>query len=191
MALNLGNLSTRREQVLVLFFTLAIVVMFYRALYSPKKAVLAQLDSQIKTLTLEKESLEKFTKALVQRIPEAQPSALSKRLVTKIKILNGDETPLAKDVAEIFSYLTSKEIGQGVTITEIADKPYEKMDGFQKGKFKLIAEGSFGNITKYLDRIEEIAALVTIDNIALKSVAPKAAKIHIELDGSFYSMGGV
>lgn len=189
MALNLKKQAPRREQILILLLLPALFMLFYRVIYAPKKLLITQLKGRVQTLTLEKKALEKFTQALIQKLPEATPSALSKSIDTKIKILNGDLKTEAKDASEILQRLSAKPAIDDITITGMKDKSSEKAAGFQKRKFTIIAVGSFRNITKYLETIDEIQALFTIDNIALQAVAEKAAKITVQLDGSLYGLG--
>lgn len=189
MALALQKTSTLREQILTLLVMVSMALLFYRVLYSPKHQNRMALKTQLQNLTMEKEALEKFTQTLLEKIPEKEIGALSPSLTTKIKILNGEMEPVARETKDLLLQFTTPKILSGIDIKEMNNETGigSKLP-YTEGKFSLLAEGTFGNVTKYLERLEEIPALFIIDNVSITAVTPQAARVHIDLKGSLLAL---
>lgn len=183
-----GRTANRREQLLGVAVILVLLAMYFRVLYSPKQLSNVQLKTQVENLKLEKEALEKFTEVLKQKIPETK-TAFDSPLLTKIQILKGEQEPVTRETSDLLTYITSQDFLKGIRIREMSDLAVKKQEGYQRQNFFIQMEGSFTNITRYLEKMEAMPALMTIDNILVKTETPKAARVELELNGSLFALG--
>lgn len=179
-----------REQLLSLVMIVAIFAMFFRVIYFPKRESSQQLRNQIMGLKMERDALQKFTEALSSKLQESGRQEPPKQLSTKLQILKGTLQSLSEETSDLLSHLISTPLLKGLVIREMSDVPPKKETGYLKSGFFINAEGTFKNVTKYLERIDALPVLLTIDNISMKALAPKANKVSVEMNGSLYALGG-
>jgi len=185
---DLKKVANTREQVLAGLVMLAIFVMYARVFYSPKSTEVARLKSQVKNLKMEKEALEKFTQALRETTLKEQLKAAKEPPSIKIQVLRGDVKSVAKETSALLSLVTSQPFLKGILVKEMNDLPLKQEKGYKKGDFFINAQGPFRNMTDYLDRIRKLPVLLVLENIDLKVVDTKAAKVEIELNGALFQM---
>lgn len=188
--MDLKEKANPREQVLGFLVIIALFVMFLRVLYFPKRGEAQGFRGQIQNLKLEKEALTKFTEALIQATqktgPDKQKNPLS--LSVKLRVLRGELPSVTEETAPLLSLLTSPQFLTGITIKSMSDLPPKKEEGYQKSSFFMNAQGSFPHIIQYLEKIEQVPALMAIDNVALKTIDTRASEVDLELNGTLFQM---
>lgn len=187
--MELKRTAEPREQILSLVMIMALFGMFFRVIYFPKRAANVQLNSQITSLRLERDALQKFTEALAFKLKESPQREPPKQLASKIRILKGEAKPLTKVTSDLLTHLTAPAFLRGLLVREMSDLPAKQEIGYQKAGFFINAEGTFDGITKYLERMDAMPVLLTIDNVSMKATAPKAARVSAEISGTLFSLG--
>lgn len=191
MDLNLKQKANPREQLLGIVAILAVVVMFFRVIYLPKRDAARQRKTQIQNLTLEKEALKKFTEALVQATQKSLSQKAREQkgvadVPTKIRVLRGELPPVADKTAPLLALLTSPRFTQGITVRSMSDLPPKKENNYEKSSFFINVQGSFPQVLRYVERIEEVPALTMIDNVSLKTIDTKGTEVELELNGTLF-----
>ena len=186
--IDLKKTANPREQWLGVLVIVALFVMFFRIVYFPKKEDVDQMKGQIQSIQLEKEALEKFTQALLKTAPQGQEAQTKNNRSIKEQILMGETKPLANALPPLLSYITSQKFLKGIVIKAISDIPLKQETGYKKADFFIDAQGSFGNITRYLERIEKVPALVGISNVTIKAIDTKATQVALELGGTLFEL---
>ena len=177
-----------REQILGALVLLAVFVMFLKVIHLPKQEATAQLKTQINTLKLEKEALQKFTAALLATLPQKKEGQREQPGNFDIQILKGKGEPVAKTISPLLEYITTPQFLNGVAIKSMSYLEPKNENGFVRTSFAVEAHGSFRMITRYLERLANLPALVRIDNVSVKTTDPKAAKVDIEINASLFQL---
>ena len=177
-----------REQLLAGLVMLAIFVMFVRVIYSPKKDEVTRLKSQVKNLKMEKDALNKFTQALRETALKEQLQVAKELPSIKVQVLKGDVKSVAKETAALLSLVTSQPFLKGILVKEMSDLSPKQEKGYKKADFFINAQGSFRNMIDYLDRIRKLPVLLVLENIDLKVVDEKAARVELELNGALFQV---
>ncbi len=175
-----------REQILALVVVLGILVAFLRGIYLPHRLEQAQLETKVQTLRLEKDALEKFTQALLKQLPQKKKRETS----PKLKILKGEMAAYAEATSLLLAQLTTPQFLRGAAVKKMSDLPPEKKNGYYQSSFLIGSQGPFQNVFGFLERVEQFPALMTVDNIMLKSLDTKAAYVELELSGMMYHLEG-
>lgn len=188
--MDLKEKANPREQLLGFLVIVALFVMFLRVLYFPKREEAQGFRGQIQNLKLEKEALTKFTEALLQAMRktgrEDQKSPIS--IPIKLRVLKGELPAVTEETAPLLSLLTSPQFITGITVKSMSDLPPKKEEGYQKSSFFINAQGSFPHVIHYLKKIEQVPALMAIDNVALKTIDTRASEVDLELNGTLFQM---
>ncbi|MDO8526405.1 MAG: hypothetical protein Q7T03_01815 [Deltaproteobacteria bacterium] len=180
------KLANPREQILALLVVLALLAMFFRVIYAPKREATQQLQSQIQNLKLEKEALEKFTEALRNKQPLPEGGKETSSL--KMQILKGEVKPIVNKTATLLAFITSQQFLRGVRIKGMSDIPPKSLQGYKRADFFLDAQGPFRSVISYVDRIEQTPALVLLENLSIKSIDTKATQVDMELNGTLFEL---
>ena len=175
--INLHQKTNAREQILALLALLALVVLFFRIIYVPNRDLKAQLENQRENLILERGALLKFNEALLATITQTAPKEES-RPTEKMQM----------EISTLLRTLTSHDFLGGVMVKKMSDIPAITDKGFQRISFFIEINGRFQNIIDYLNRVQQLAALITIDQITLKVSETKAARIDLELNGTLFQL---
>lgn len=184
----LKKVANLREQILAGLVMLAIFVMFVRVIYSPKKDEVTRLKSQVKNLKMEKDALDKFTQALRETALKEQLQAAKELPSIKVQVLKGDVKSVAKETPALLSLVTSQPFLKGILVKEMSDLAPKQEKGYKKADFFINAHGFFRNMIEYLDRMRKLPALLVVENIDLKVVDEKAARVELELNGTLFQM---
>lgn len=188
--MELYRTANKREQLLSGAAMVLILIIFFRLVYIPSNQNQVNLNTQIINLRMEKDALEKFVKALQQKLPSLKGREIKGPMTAKTKILMGEEEPMTENVAELFKLLSAHSFLKGVRIQELSHIPLKSANGYTEQSFFIGLEGTFRNVAAYLSRVEALPALLSVDNLSIKVVTPKASEIRLELNGSLFALGG-
>lgn len=189
--MELKKTANRREQLLGALVIVGILIMFVRVVYGPKKDFNAGIKVKRDALKAEKESLEQLTKVLTEKMAKTESTNTFDRLSTKLEILKGEKEPLAKETSALLAHITGKPFLKGVVLKEVSDQSPKTLGGYKSAAFFLNAEGSFSNIVRYMERVEQLPALLTIDDVSLQSITVKSKQLSAELTGTLFALGDI
>ena len=184
--INLAQKATLREQVLGGAAILGLLVIFVRVIYLPYQVTQKKINQEVSNLMMEKEAIQKFTTALSKTLTETEPTPERKSRSAKIQILNGTVEPVAEDMAPLLAELTARSQLKGITVTKMNDLPPKQENGYTTSGFFINMQGRFRDIVNYLERVQQIPALFSIDTITLKNIDPQVAHVDVELGGVLF-----
>ncbi len=181
-----GKAASRREQVLFASILVLATVFFLKGVYVAKLAEARLVQGQVESLELERSVLTRF----LERTPTlVAPPASPLRGDIKRMILEGKaETPFA-DLPSLLPRLTEPRFLEGVRVKGLAFQPVMREGGFSRVDFSLEAGGSFGEMISYLERIENLPALVHVKDLVLSAEEGRATEVRAELSLRFFRKG--
>lgn len=176
--------SNPREQILALLAIAAIFLLYLRLVAVPKREAKLQLRQQIATLLTQKEALEKFTLALSHQLSSGTEKAGTDG--NPLKVLRGEQSPIATETANLLAEITAPSFLRGIQVKEMRHLPPETADGYSRANFFLEVHGSYPQLTRYLEDLENLPALMVIDDITLKGLTEKSGWLGLEINGTLF-----
>lgn len=184
--INLAQKATLREQVLGGVAILGLLVIFVRVIYLPHRVTQKKVDQEISNLMMEKEAIQKFTTALSLTLAEAEPSPERKSRSAKMQILKGTVEPVAEEMAPLLAELTARSRLKGITIIKMNDLPPKQEKGYTTSGYFINIRGRFRDIVNYLERVQQIPALFSVETVTLKTIDPQVASVDLEFGGVLF-----
>lgn len=185
--MDLKKTANAREMILALLFIVALFSMFLRTFYLPRSEEIQKMKQRIEAMRLEKEALEKFTSALTLQDP-GKLEAMEGPPNVRLAILSGTKKPAQKSVPELLETLTSPSFRQGLHIDSLHFSPPAVEKGITKTSFALNAGGAFPRLIPFLEKIDNLEALVSVEGISLNIESAGGTVVSLEISGNFYSI---
>lgn len=150
---------TKREKILLVIMTIILpLFLFYRFYYQPTEEKIKKYKEEIKTLELEIAKIETFAK---------KEKELEVQLVKRKEFLEEikDILPTEKEVPKLLKNISSMAKQAQLEMINFTPKGEEKKDYYTIIPFEMQVKGNFPNIIKFLNSVETMSRLVTIENI--------------------------
>ncbi len=177
--------ANKREQLLFAVVLVFFVFVFFRVVHGPQAGRLENVKRQVSSLRFEKEALMKLS------LPSAEKlHSLSRRKGVKMKILAGDITPVYRDVSMLLTRLTEPSLLGGLSIQDLNHQPPVKEKGYDRTDFKMKARGSFTDVLRYVEKMEEFPALFSLESLNVQVVEGQPQEVDSEIVGRFFRMEG-
>jgi len=183
-----------RESILALAGILAICYASYINFYVPKKQSADLLATQIDQVVQTKTGVEKLNKALQKKYDEQRQEMLKQaNLAAKedpsLKLIKNLKIPIYKDVSEFLNAITKIDFRSKVNINSMRyELPTEK-SGYNETQFYLNVYGPFGSVIEFIEKLEGVPALVSLDRINIQVSKNDANMVTLNLNGRFYQLG--
>ena len=187
--MDLKKIANTREMILALLFMVAFFSMFLRAFYLPRAAEIQKMKQRISAMQLEKDALEKFALALTSQDP-VKLEAMEGPPNVKLVLLSGTKKPAQKSISELLETLAGSSFRQGIHIDSLHYTTPVVENGITKTSFVVNAGGSFARLITFVEKMDTLEALVSIDGISLNIEAMGGPLVTLELSGSFYTIEG-
>lgn len=190
---DLKKQAKARESVLVVFVILAMCYAGYSTFYAPKKKLAVDLVKQLEEIIEKKSGIEKLNAALKEKYEQQAKELKSQAqmeasLDPKVKMIKDYENSLFKNISEFLNYVTQGEFVSNVDITSMKYDTATIRTGYTLTKFYLNSSGRFSDITDFIDRLEGVPALISIDKLNLNVGSKEANKVNLDLEGTFYEL---
>ena len=178
--------ASRREQILFGIILILSMVFFLKGVYVAKLAEARLVQAQVESFELERSVLQRF----LERTPTLTiPPASPLQGDIKLMILEGKaETPFA-DLPSLLPRLTAPQFLEGVRVRGLAFQPVMREAGYSRVDFSLEAGGSFGEMISFLERIENLPALIHVKDLVLSAQEGRATEVRAELSLRFFKKG--
>lgn len=182
-----------RESVMFLIVILGLCYAGYSTFYQPKKKLAVDLRKQLDEQIEKKLGLEKLNKALrdknEQQIKDAENQAqMEASIDPKVKMLKDYENSVFKNISEFLNFVTQGDFISSVDISKMRYDPAQKRTGYSSTGFFLDVNGRFNNIIEFINRLEGVPALISIDKITLKVGSKDSNLVNLDLQGTFYEI---
>lgn len=183
---DLGQEATRREQILFGVVVLVLIVLFFRIFYGgqAKKQDLSQ--GRLNALKAEKEALVKFS-AFTPMIERG--ATLSRKKGIKVKILTGEIRSDYGEMSVLLQEVTEPGFLGGVKVENLSYLPPMPDQGYTKSDFTINVRGSFMEVLRYLERLEQFPALFEVSGVSFKVAEGQPQDVQAEILGRFFRLG--
>lgn len=182
--INLDQRPTVREQVMYGVVLLIMVIGLLRVVYAPQTKKIEGLKVQVASATFERDALRKFALPSPEKV-----KSLSRRKGVKIKILSGELVPAYQELTSLLAVLTQAPFLSGISVLNLSYKPSTQEKGYVKTEFGLNVRGSFTDILRYIEEMEQFPALFHLGEVNLKVIANQPQEVETEIQGLFYRLG--
>lgn len=186
--LELQKIASSREMILSLLCIVAIFVLFLRMFYLPKSEEIETIKEKISTLSLEEEAMQKFTSAITAQ-DRRRPVVPSRSLDIKTQILMGKKKTKINDMASLMETITTPKFLQGVVLDSLGHADEKAGTGFVEIPLVFVAHGSFQKITSFLEKMENLVALITMNSLSLTTNPQNPSDVMLELSATLYRVG--
>lgn len=187
---DLKKIATSREMILFSLVSIFFVFMFYRIACSPNLEEIESLKEKKKTVQLEKKGLQMEFDAL-KLYKQKKEKSEKKSSNIRMDILSGKKEPEINDVASFLKQITAQQFQQGITLDSLSYDTTTKGSGYSKTPFNLKVSGPFNKITSFMEKIDQLSALVSLDSIYLGSDKEQEGEMELEIIATFYQMEGL
>lgn len=190
---NLKKPAKVREIVLASLALLSLCYLNFTWFFSPKQKEINYYNTQLDKVVKEATSLKKLITVLDNQIKKTQ-QALDKQVAQQSQ--NSSEnfkfskykTKKYKNISDFFQAITHPLFVAGLNITALKYNDTHNHGGFKSNTYTLEVEGRFSRITNLIDRLQNFPALVSIDQMSLKTKANDTSQVTLSLDGTFYQL---
>ncbi len=187
--LELPNLSEYKVELIALLAAAAVTFFFYQFVYLRGISEIKRLDSQIQGIVadIEKISTEiKQTQSFADRLKEVMEKLkdMEERfMVTQSKL------PSDKHLASLLKGLVDNDIKRGIKFTSLKPLPLEDKGEYFRLPFQITMQARFRPFGEYMERIEEMPRIVTVDNFRIDAEEEQSS-LTIKLFMNTYVLGG-
>lgn len=151
--------STRREKFKIILITIILpLFLFYKFYYLPSKTKITQIKEDINKLELEIRKLESSVRRV--KIIEAEVERRKTFYDEIQKIL-----PTEKEIPQLLKTVSELARENKLEILRFAPRQEETKDYYNSIPFDMELKGYFYDIIKFLNNVERLPRLVTLNNI--------------------------
>lgn len=182
-----------RESVLAIIVMLAICYMSFSIFYSPNEKKSTEFTVKLKEVKEKKTGIQKLNSALKTKYEQQakelkQAAKMEASLDPKVRMIRDYEDSIFKNISEFLNYVTGIDFKSGVEITSMKYDIPAKRKGYAATKFFFNISGRFSTVTEFINRLEGVPALVSLDRISIR-VNPKDSNlVNMDLEGTFYEL---
>ncbi|MBI2083285.1 MAG: type 4a pilus biogenesis protein PilO [Deltaproteobacteria bacterium] len=179
--------ASQREQILFLLIAVFFIFLVLEVGFLPKYREIKTSRQRLHALEVERSALAKFMeKTPVVRRSSSQNGAKD----IKLKILDGEMEALSRELPELLPRITDFSFLKGVRVEAFSFQPDISEGGYIRTDFLMEAKGSFNDLVRYLERLENFPALFQVRDIIMNVSEGDTTKVHAEIAGRFFRMGG-
>ena len=188
--LEMPSLSKRREEIIGLLIVVASAFFFYQYIYLKNAAEVKWLDLQIQTTMAEinRVSAEiKETQKVAERLKEAMERL--KGMEDRFEVTQS-KLPSDKQLSSILKGLVNDDAKRGIQFTSLRPMPLEAKGEYFKLPFQIAMQARFQTFGEYLERIEDMPRIVTVENFRIEAKEESQHLLSIQLFMNTYVLGG-
>lgn len=183
-----------RESILAIVVMLVICYAGYTTFYAPKKKMSDEFTIKLTELIEKKTGLEKLTKTL-QSSSEKLSQEMNKQAEIqshqdpRVQMIQKYKDPVFKNVSAFLNAVTQNEFRAGLSIEGLKfDLSLEKK-GYSETKFFINAHGKFSSVIDFINNLEKVPALLTLDIMNVQVHKNDVNSVSIDLTGTYYQLG--
>lgn len=186
-----------REIVLGLIVASALSFMIYSLAIAPKKKKLIEMDEQLTTINAEADTLKKENQELQKKLEEQKraerimPTPQEEQVASKnprVQMIQGKLKPDYTEVSDFLNAITRPEFRMTLDIESLNYSDPKKEKGYNSTRFTIIARGPFGTTVDFIEKLEDVKALMGIDKINIDVDKNNTRNVTLELVGAFYKL---
>lgn len=182
-----------RESLLAILVMLAICYMSYINFYSPKKDLateifdkVTKIEADIKSVTQLNETLQKKYEEQEKEMKKESKEVASQN--QKLQMIQRSVSPEYQNISDFLKAVTHPRFRSKMIIDSFKYDAQRKDKGFASNQFKITASGKFQNVVEFIKKLEEVPALVSLDNLSIKLSDLDTSLVSLDLSGTFYQL---
>jgi len=187
--LDIKEITKYREEIIVLMAVLAVTFFFYNYIYLKNSAEVKRLDVQIKETMAEINRISAETKA-TQEVAERLKEAMEKlKEMEEQYMITQSKLPSDKQLSSILKGLVGGDIRRDIKFASLKPMPLETKDEYFKLPFQMTMHSRFQSFGEYLEKIEDMQRIVTVENFRIDSKEDIKPLLSIQLFMGTYVLG--
>lgn len=200
MVLGLDMVDWRRQPPSreKIFFAIAFVVLialFWRLWWLPQQDKINQIDNELESLELQEDALIKLieaTKLQVKAAVEAAETGVDEEKIDERirRALKRHEGSPAEEETAVIHMLSSRRMLGGVALRGIQSQEATDAKSHTLIPLEMTVEGTYNNILRYLQRIEDADRPIIVESVQLSRVGGHPGIISTKLIVNLYAQKG-
>lgn len=187
--LEIGRIKGYRETIIALLLAAAIAFFFYQYIYLKNAADVTRLDSQAQGIITDIDRISaeiRETQKVAQRLKDAMERL--KNMEDRF-MLTQSKLPSDRQLSSILKGLVGDDLKKGVKFISLRPLPLEQKGEYFRLPFQTTLQARFQPFGEYLEMIEEMPRIVTIENFRLDAKEEGKPLLSIQLFMSAYVLG--
>lgn len=182
-----------RESILAILVILAICYMSHSIFYVPTKTKAKKLSEEIAQVDEKISGVKKLVETLKQKQKdETQEISKDSTEITpknkRLQIITQVDQSSYQDVSEFLNAVTQPYFKSNVNIDSLKYDSPIMQKGYSVSNFHLVANGQFAQILEFIEKMEEMSVLITLDAINMNINQTDTNLVSIDLNGSYYQL---
>lgn len=183
-----------RESILALIGIVLLCYAAYSNFYTPKEKEVKKIETELKEIVEKSKGIQKLNSALESKYAQQQIELnreAQRMMVTdpRIQMLKDSKYSVYKDISAFLEAVTRPEFRSQLEIERVSyEKPVPKK-GYKEVRFFINANGRFPSVLDYLNKLEDVPTLVSLDVLNLQTHPKDTNKVTLNITGTFYEIG--
>lgn len=190
---NLKKQAHLRESILAMFGILALCYLGYSFFYTPAKKRVDDFSVKISEEEERATGVKKLIEALQNKQSEEmagnhQQAQSGTGMISRVELIKNYREPAYKNVSEFLNAMTQLDFKSNLRIESLNYSAPVSNKGYTSSQFHLVASGPFGKIVEFMQKLEEVPALVSLDSIDINISKSDVNLVSMELNGTYYQL---
>ncbi len=182
-----------RESVLTFVAMLVVCYVGLSMFYQPRAAQNKELTQKIQELEERRTGTKKLIAALQQKIQEKGQEAdnqITRAIENdpKMQLLKKSKDAAFQNISDFLNAIARDASKPSLSINSMKYDASQALEGYFVTRFTIHVSGHFGDLVEFIKVIEDKSALSAINKLHLLVDGTDAAKVSLEIEGTFYQL---
>lgn len=189
---SLKKQATLKESVLMVIMALAMCYLIHSLVYAPKKEATQKIQEQLTKIEdeikREKIVIQEMKSKQVKVEDETVKQLKSTMAISPVvQMIQKTRTQAFGNISEFIFTISKSEFRSSLSFQSLNHSEEQKNDGYKSTVFHLVVTGQFVRMINFLEKIEDLTALIAIDAVKL-SANNTNDLVTLDLTGTFFQM---
>lgn len=183
-----------RESALAMVGMALLGFAIYNNFYYPKEKEVKKIEVEVKEIQDKAAGIKKLNTALQKKyaLQQLELNREAQRMMVtdpRIQMLKDSKYSVYKDVSAFLEAITKPEFRSQLDIERVSYEMPVRKKGYNEVRFFVNANGRFASVVDYLNKLEEVPTLVSLDVLNLQTHPKDTNKVTLNITGTFYEIG--
>lgn len=191
-----GNLKKQahlRESILAMIGILAICYLGYSIFYTPAKTKVKDFTAKITEEEERITGVQKLIEALQKKQREemagiSQQAQDTTMANSRVELIKSYREPVYKNVSEFLNAMTQIDFKSNLRVESLNYSAPVQNKGYSASQFHMVASGQFGKMIEFMQKLEDVPALVSLDSIDINISKTDVNLVSMDLSGTYYQL---
>lgn len=184
--------ATVKEAVLMVIMSLAVCYLIYSYFYQPKKTAVIKLSEQVtkinEEISREKQIIQEMKSKQVKSDEDTGRQLKSTMAISPVvQMIQRTRAPAFGNISELFLAISKPDFRSSLQFESLKHTEEKVEDGFKSTEFHLVVRGQFVRIVTFLEKIEDIEALISLESMKMNSNESND-QVTLDVTGTFFQM---